>query len=134
MADDKVKKSEAEWRVQLDPHAFQVLRLKGTERAFTGRFWNHWQAGTYRCGGCGEPLFRSQTKFDAGCGWPSFDRPLREGAIAEAHDHSYGIRRVEVLCERCGGHLGHVFTDGPTETGLRYCINSASLTFEPDGA
>ena len=134
MANDKVIKSDAQWRVELDPQSFQVLRLKGTERAFTGRYWDHWATGTYRCRGCGEPLFTSGTKFDAGCGWPSFDRPLKEGVIAEAADHSYGMRRVEVLCERCGGHLGHVFPDGPAPTRMRYCINSASLDFDAASA
>lgn len=132
MSEKKVTKSDAEWRAQLDPEAYRVLRKKGTERPFTGAFWDTWTRGTYRCGGCGEPLFASETKFDAGCGWPSFDRPLEESKIAEKRDFSFGMRRVEVLCKKCGGHLGHVFPDGPTETGQRYCINSASLGFDPE--
>ena len=120
-------KDEAAWREQLTDEEFYVLREKGTERAFTGEYWNVWENGTYHCRGCGELLFQSDTKFDAGCGWPSFDRPATEGAVAEARDVSHGMIRTEVLCQKCGGHLGHVFPDGPTETGQRYCINSLSI-------
>ena len=126
-------KDEAAWREQLTAEEFYVLREKGTERAFTGEYWNVWEEGTYHCRGCGVLLFQSDTKFDAGCGWPSFDRPASEGVIEESRDTSYGMIRTEVLCQKCGGHLGHVFPDGPTETGQRYCINSLSITLEKDG-
>jgi len=123
-------KDEAAWREQLTAEEFYVLREKGTERAFTGEYWNVWEEGTYHCRGCGELLFQSDTKFDAGCGWPSFDRPATEGVVAEERDTSHGMIRTEVLCQKCGGHLGHVFPDGPTETGQRYCINSLSIKLE----
>ena len=126
-------KDEAGWREQLTADEFYVLRKKGTERAFTGEYWNVWEEGAYHCRGCGELLFQSDTKFDAGCGWPSFDRPATEGVIAEERDTSHGMIRTEVMCQKCGGHLGHVFPDGPTETGQRYCINSLSITLEKDG-
>ena len=125
-------KDEAEWREQLTAEEFYVLREKGTERAFTGEYWNVWEEGTYHCRGCGEVLFQSDTKFDAGCGWPSFDRPASEGVIEESQDTSHGMIRTEVHCQKCGGHLGHVFPDGPTETGQRYCINSLSIKLEGD--
>ena len=125
-------KDEAAWREELTGEEFYVLREKGTERAFTGEYWNVWENGTYHCRGCGELLFQSDTKFDAGCGWPSFDRPATDGVVAEARDASHGMIRTEVLCHKCGGHLGHVFPDGPTETGQRYCINSLSIKLKED--
>lgn len=125
-------KDEAQWRQQLTAEEFYVLREKGTERAFSGEYWNVWEDGSYHCRGCGELLFQSNTKFDAGCGWPSFDRPATEGVVAEAQDTSHGMIRTEVLCQKCGGHLGHVFPDGPTDTGQRYCINSLSIKLEED--
>ena len=125
-------KDEGAWREQLTAEEFYVLREKGTERAFTGEYWNVWENGTYHCRGCGELLFQSDTKFDAGCGWPSFDRPATDGVVAEARDASHGMIRTEVLCQKCGGHLGHVFPDGPTETGQRYCINSLSIKLKED--
>ena len=127
---EKVKKPDAEWRRQLSPMEFSVTREKATERAFTGRYWDHHEPGTYRCAGCGAALFSSVTQFDSGTGWPSFWQPIAEDAIASESDDSLFERRVEVLCRRCGGHLGHVFDDGPRPTGLRYCVNSASLEFE----
>ncbi len=120
-------KDNADWRQALSAEEYFVLREKGTERAFTGEYWNVFDEGTYHCRGCGEVLFQSDAKFDAGCGWPSFDRPASGGAVAEAHDFSHGMTRTEVLCHKCGGHLGHVFPDGPTDTGQRYCINSLSI-------
>lgn len=130
---DVLEKDEGYWREHLTPDEYTVLREKGTERAFTGEYWNVWEEGAYHCRGCGEVLFQSDTKFDAGCGWPSFDRPASEGVIEESRDTSHGMIRTEVLCQKCGGHLGHVFPDGPTETGQRYCINSLSISLEKDG-
>ena len=130
---DVLEKDDGYWREHLTPDEYTVLREKGTERAFTGEYWNVWEEGTYHCRGCGEVLFQSDTKFDAGCGWPSFDRPASEGVIEESRDTSHGMIRTEVLCKKCGGHLGHVFPDGPTETGQRYCINSLSVSLEKDG-
>jgi peptide-methionine (R)-S-oxide reductase len=129
---DRVVKSDEEWRQLLTPVQYQVLRKKGTERAFTGAYWDHHDEGTYLCAGCGAELFGSTTKFDSGTGWPSFTQPLQKAAVAEEADNSLFMRRIEVLCSRCGGHLGHVFPDGPAPTGLRYCINSASLTFRKE--
>lgn len=126
-----VRKTDAEWRAQLDPMQYQVARHAATERAFSGRYWDHFAAGQYRCIGCGEPLFDAGTKFDAGCGWPSFMAPVSREAVATEVDNSHGMTRVEVLCSRCDAHLGHVFPDGPGPTGLRFCINSASLDLEP---
>ena len=126
-AGDKVIKSDDEWRQLLTPEQFRVLRQKGTERAFTGAYWNAHEAAVYVCAACGNELFSSAEKFDSGSGWPSFTAPLAAGRVASASDHSYGMVRTEVTCARCGGHLGHVFDDGPRPTGQRYCINSVSL-------
>ena len=134
LPDDQLPKTDKEWAKRLTPEQFQVARKKGTERAFTGKYWNTKTPGTYRCVCCGEPLFRSGEKFDSGCGWPSFNAPIdgRKGTtIAEHVDTSMFMRRTEVTCRRCGAHLGHVFDDGPPPTGLRYCINSASIVLEP---
>ncbi|MFX1478749.1 MAG: peptide-methionine (R)-S-oxide reductase MsrB [Promethearchaeota archaeon] len=123
---------EDEWRKKLTKEQYHVLREKGTEPAFTGKYWNHHEKGTYKCAACGAPLFSSDKKFDSGTGWPSFDQPIEDSMVTEEEDRSYGMKRTEVLCSNCGGHLGHVFDDGPKTTGCRYCINSISLDFEPD--
>ena len=123
----KIQKTEAEWASELTPNQFRVLREKGTEPAFSGQYWDTKTPGVYRCAGCGMELFDSESKFDSGCGWPSFDRPLQSTRIDEHLDTTYGMIRTEVTCSRCGGHLGHVFADGPTDTGLRYCINSLAI-------
>lgn len=125
-------KDDAYWRDNLTPDEYHVLRQKGTERAFTGEYWNTTEKGIYVCRGCGETLFESTSKFDAGCGWPSFDKPASVGVIDEERDLSHGMIRTEVLCQNCGGHLGHVFPDGPTDTGLRYCINSLSINLQKE--
>ena len=124
--------SKEEWKKKLTKEQYQVLREKGTEPAFTGKYWNQHEKGVYKCAGCGTPLFSSETKFESGSGWPSFYEPLEEGKVQEEKDTSHGMVRTEVLCKNCGGHLGHVFEDGPKPTGCRYCINSISLDFEKE--
>lgn len=126
-----VQKTDAEWRAQLDPIQYQVARQAGTERAFTGKYWDHWDDGRYHCIGCGTPLFESSTKFDAGCGWPSYYEPVNADVVERIVDRSHGMVRIEVRCQNCGSHLGHVFPDGPEPTGERFCINSASIDFAP---
>ena len=128
---EKIQKTDAQWRQQLSAEEYAVARQKSTERPFTGRYWNKTEPGIYRCVGCGTPLFASDTKFDAGCGWPSYFEPLDHDLVREERDTSLGMVRTEVLCNVCDSHLGHVFPDGPPPTGLRYCLNSVSLKFEP---
>lgn len=131
MSDYPIRKTDAEWRAQLEPMQYEVTRHAATERAFTGRYWDHWQHGDYHCVGCGALLFQSETKFDAGCGWPSYSESADAEVVERVRDLSHGMVRVEVRCKRCGSHLGHVFPDGPEPTGERFCINSAALHFAP---
>jgi peptide-methionine (R)-S-oxide reductase len=130
--DDPATLGDAQWRERLTPEQYRILRQHGTERAFTGAYWRTKTPGRYRCAGCGAELFSSETKYDSGSGWPSFTAPAHEASVACHTDASHGMTRTEVLCARCGGHLGHVFPDGPAPTRLRYCINSAALVHEPD--
>jgi len=126
------QRTDAEWRAALDPMQYQVARQSATERAFSGKYWDHWDTGRYNCVGCGTPLFDAGTKFDAGCGWPSYFAPINGEVVERVVDRSHGMVRVEVRCNQCGSHLGHVFEDGPEPTGERFCINSAAIDFKPE--
>lgn len=128
----KVSKTEAQWKEELTPEQYAICRLKGTERPFTGKYWDSHESGVFKCAACGEPLFSSDTKFDSGSGWPSFFKPLSAESVDVEADRSHGMVRTEVMCNSCGAHLGHVFEDGPRPTGLRYCINSASIDLDGD--
>jgi peptide-methionine (R)-S-oxide reductase len=126
-----VEKTDADWKAQLDPMQYQVARHAATERPFSGKYWDHWSSGQYNCVGCGTPLFEADTKFDAGCGWPSYSKSINSEVIERVEDRAHGMVRVEVRCNKCGSHLGHVFNDGPMPTGERFCINSAAIDFSP---
>jgi peptide-methionine (R)-S-oxide reductase len=128
----KIQKTEAQWRTELEPLQFQVARQAATEPPFSGQYWNHWSAGSYNCVGCATPLFKSNTKFDAGCGWPSYFEAINSEVVERVIDKTHGMVRTEVRCNACGSHLGHVFQDGPKPTGERFCINSASINFQPE--
>jgi peptide-methionine (R)-S-oxide reductase len=130
---ERIELTDAEWRERLTPEQYQVMRGKGTERAFTGTYWDSKDEGTYRCAACDQPLFSSATKYDSGTGWPSFTAPIEPGVVGLETDDSYGMRRIEVVCSRCGAHLGHVFDDGPGPDGQRWCMNSVSLRLDPEG-
>lgn len=129
----RIRKTEEEWRAELTPDQYRILREKGTEPPFTGEYLDEKTPGTYRCAGCGTPLFRSDTKYDSGSGWPSFYAPIDEANVRTEEDRSHGMRRTEIMCANCEAHLGHVFPDGPRPTGARYCVNSASLKLDPEG-
>ncbi len=128
---DKIIKTDEEWKKELTPEQYHILREKGTERAFTGKYWDSHELGTYICAACTTELFESNTKFESGCGWPSYFEPIDSSRITYKDDNSFGMKRTEVMCAKCGGHLGHLFDDGPPPTGLRYCINSGSMKFIP---
>ena len=128
--EENENKNQEDWKDKLTEEQYRVLRLKGTERPFTGKYWDNKEKGVYNCAGCGTPLFDSKSKFESGCGWPSFSNPIKNSEIKEESDTSFNMKRTEVLCQKCGGHLGHIFKDGPKPTGLRYCINSISLDFK----
>ena len=131
MSDYKVTKTDAQWRTDLDPVQYRVARHAATESPFSGKYWDHWSDGKYNCVGCGTPLFDAATKFDAGCGWPSYFAPINSEVVERVKDTAHGMVRVEVRCNNCGSHLGHVFEDGPEPTGERFCINSAAINFAP---